>query len=714
MSVQLHPSNQLGFNRPLTQVVRRTLTFTNHNSQPVAFKVKTTAPELYHVRPDSGAIEPGDSIDVQALLQAMDEDLPLSHKCKDKFFVQSMIIPPDRLSKSTHDMWVFDEDEEVPQIHQQKIKVAYLPPEGQVLEEDTSGRAQESTMAGGAAPLSDVVSLLVEHGCQDITEKLDPSAHGEYPVSSGGFGDVYKGRLRDGSPIAIKCMKIIINPYSAEHQNHLKCAAREIHTWSKLRHHYVSGLLGLSVFRGQIAMVSPWAEHGSLPGYLTKKPELNKPLLCAQIAEGLAFLHGSGVIHGDLKGANVLVSDAGEPLLADFGNAVLYGQTLQFTYTTAKSNLSPRWTAPELLDEGSCSFEADVYALGMFSFSRFLIMQTILRDSLARQEVITGKVPYPSLKEIQVINAVSKRRYPTRPEEHIPTTIQGNLLWATLCECWAFESKSRPTAAQVQDAVRVSLHETSFHVMSAPLKKTPLARMRAPPPPVLLSLAPSSQTRDYDDPQRPRAHSALPPPSRRQSYDPRPDPRATQPRRQSTSAVPGGQGWALPPLTAPGQQPYYTRDAFGAHAYIEPRGQYCPQQYQYSPQGYPSGPPYAPGPSGATVDPNIFKPDPYTRHPGMPASPGPDRTRPDVQITYTDNWATKLTQYLRRRCFNCRVTEVRAFVCRATRSDLPQPPGWRKSTLNPGKIVCNKCGLYERSHARPRPLHMDYPKGPAQ
>ncbi|KAG9112431.1 hypothetical protein FRC07_007926, partial [Ceratobasidium sp. 392] len=89
--------------------------------------------------------------------------------------------------------------------------------------------------------------------------------------------------------------------------------------------------------------------------------------------------------------------------------------------------------------------------------------------------------------------------------------------------------------------------------------------------------------------------------------------------------------------------------------------------------------------------------DPYGRHPGIPPSPGPDPSRSDVQITYTDDSATKLTQYLRRRCFNCRVTE---------------PPGWRKSTLNPGKIVCNKCGLYERSHARPRPLHMDNPKGP--
>ncbi|KAF8598456.1 PapD-like protein [Ceratobasidium sp. AG-I] len=147
MSVQLSPSNQLGFNRPLTQIVRRTLTVTNHNTQPVAFKVKTTAPKLYCVRPNSGTIEPGQSVDVQVLLQAMREDPPLSHKCKDKFLVQSMLITSDRLSKSASEMWVFDDNETAPQIHQQKIKVAYLPPEGQVLEEEDIGHA--STMTEG-------------------------------------------------------------------------------------------------------------------------------------------------------------------------------------------------------------------------------------------------------------------------------------------------------------------------------------------------------------------------------------------------------------------------------------------------------------------------------------------------------------------------------------------------------------------------------------
>ncbi|KAG8850013.1 hypothetical protein FRB91_009424 [Serendipita sp. 411] len=60
----------------------------------------------------------------------------------------------------------------------------------------------------------------------------------------------------------------------------------------------------------------------------------------------------------------------------------------------------------------------------------------------------------------------------------------------------------------------------------------------------------------------------------------------------------------------------------------------------------------------------------------------------NIPVLHTDDAASKETQYLRRKCFNCGTTE---------------PPSWRRSTLNPGKIVCNKCGLYERTHNKPRP-----------
>ncbi|KZT60157.1 hypothetical protein CALCODRAFT_142315 [Calocera cornea HHB12733] len=63
-----------------------------------------------------------------------------------------------------------------------------------------------------------------------------------------------------------------------------------------------------------------------------------------------------------------------------------------------------------------------------------------------------------------------------------------------------------------------------------------------------------------------------------------------------------------------------------------------------------------------------------------------------MQVMHTDDAASKETQFLRRKCHNCHTTE---------------PPSWRRSTLTPGKIVCNKCGLYERTHGRTRPHRFD-------
>ncbi|KAI9439534.1 hypothetical protein H4582DRAFT_1535169 [Lactarius indigo] len=64
---------------------------------------------------------------------------------------------------------------------------------------------------------------------------------------------------------------------------------------------------------------------------------------------------------------------------------------------------------------------------------------------------------------------------------------------------------------------------------------------------------------------------------------------------------------------------------------------------------------------------------------------------------YTDDVTTKLNDRIRRRCFNCCTTETST---------------WRKSSLNPGKVLCNKCGVFERTHNRARPEQFPHKRGP--
>ncbi|PPQ91733.1 hypothetical protein CVT25_013015 [Psilocybe cyanescens] len=71
--------------------------------------------------------------------------------------------------------------------------------------------------------------------------------------------------------------------------------------------------------------------------------------------------------------------------------------------------------------------------------------------------------------------------------------------------------------------------------------------------------------------------------------------------------------------------------------------------------------------------------------------------QPPVTIVHTDDAATKLTDGIRRRCFNCCTTDTST---------------WRRSNLSPGKVLCNKCGLFERTHSRPRPDQFPHKRGP--
>ncbi|KAJ8508848.1 hypothetical protein ONZ45_g8910 [Pleurotus djamor] len=127
MSLAIHPSDSIRFNRPFTKKQKGCiLTLTNNNVQAVAFKAKTNAAKLYTVRPNSGTIEAGERINVVITKLIMEKDPPLDEPCTDKFlFESSTISKGDSSSKLDASFW--DKRKKKNKVHSHKIPIEFLP-----------------------------------------------------------------------------------------------------------------------------------------------------------------------------------------------------------------------------------------------------------------------------------------------------------------------------------------------------------------------------------------------------------------------------------------------------------------------------------------------------------------------------------------------------------------------------------------------------------
>ncbi|CAE7055308.1 unnamed protein product [Rhizoctonia solani] len=290
----------------------------------------------------------------------------------------------------------------------------------------------------GSMSATEILQSLVAHGCHDISRKFDISHVSEYPVSSGGFGDVYCATLRNGDQVGIKCMRVLVGP-TVEGKNFLKRAAHELYVWSKCRHPNILELSGVTLFRDRIAMVSPWIHNGHLRWFLSKNLPVDRcvlaSILCVQIADGIGYLHAQGIVHGDLKPENVLVSQDHTPKLTDFGNAALAEYTLQFTDSSTTQGMSVRWTAPEILKQETKTTQAgDIFAFGM------IVLETI-----------TGLLPYAGVSDPVVMFSIAAGKLPKRPQAHIPSGAeQADSLWEILNSCWAYKPSERPKAHEIK------------------------------------------------------------------------------------------------------------------------------------------------------------------------------------------------------------------------------------------------------------------------
>lgn len=244
--------------------------------------------------------------------------------------------------------------------------------------------------------------------------RLDP------PLYNGGYAEVWKGK-HQGREVAVKVLKVYL---TSDFDEITRRFCKEVMTWKTLRHQNLLPLLGVTMNNNQFAMVSEWMINGNINEFIEEHGDVNRFELLKDIARGLIYMHGEGIVHGDLKGANVLIDRHGHACLADFGLIMIISDSTNSTSSLSYKNAgTTRWMSSELLDPDHLNFEdgrptkeSDCYALGM----------VIL-------EVLSGQVPFAGYRNIIVMQKIVRGEHPERPKGVWFT----DYLWQTLEQCWS-------------------------------------------------------------------------------------------------------------------------------------------------------------------------------------------------------------------------------------------------------------------------------------
>jgi len=146
----IEPDNELVFRGPFKDVVTTILKLTNPSDKKVCFKVKTTAPKRYCVRPNCGLIDPKDSVNVAVMLQPFDYKDAAENK-RHKFLVQS-ILPTEEIAPNDIEALWKNLPDKYP-VMDSKLKCVFEFPSNEVqpvdstLEETSPGSSTEKIVS---------------------------------------------------------------------------------------------------------------------------------------------------------------------------------------------------------------------------------------------------------------------------------------------------------------------------------------------------------------------------------------------------------------------------------------------------------------------------------------------------------------------------------------------------------------------------------------
>jgi len=279
-------------------------------------------------------------------------------------------------------------------------------PEFQTIIDDGFGRPEETGILAGAST-SDVIPLLLP--------PADDLAHGQSlgrlklleRIGEGGFGIVWRASDPDlDRQVAIKLPRQ--SQLSSTELNRLLEEARSV---ARLRHPNIATVYEVANHAGVPYIVSEFIEGDSLKVARSRwRASRDAARLCAKVARALHHAHERGVMHLDVKPANILLDTSGEPHLVDFGLARRLSVTDPSTSSPAPGSIAgtPAYMAPEQVAAGKLPVDArtDVYALGV-----------VLYELLTEKRPFGGSTPQVLRQIVEDAPVPLRQRDPKIPRE---------------------------------------------------------------------------------------------------------------------------------------------------------------------------------------------------------------------------------------------------------------------------------------------------------
>lgn len=194
-------------------------------------------------------------------------------------------------------------------------------------------------------------------------------------IGTGGSADVWRATDQLlNREVAVKLMRQAGDPTQRDR------FVDEARTLARLNHPGLIVLLDAGILGDSPYLVMTLADDATLASRIAAGPLESAVVksIGIQVANALAYAHGCGIVHRDVKPSNVLLCEDGRALLADFGIARLVGSTQHHT-RTGDAIGSPAYLAPEQVTGEDLTPAVDVYALGL-----------VLLEALTAERAFTG------------------------------------------------------------------------------------------------------------------------------------------------------------------------------------------------------------------------------------------------------------------------------------------------------------------------------------